>query len=424
MTHSLFVSISLLACLTPIGQAAEKAPATHDSAVAFMQSNCFECHDADTQKGGLRLDTLLPSFDNADIARQWVSVFDKVSSGEMPPKKKERPPEAERVAFLNWVKTGVSTVELARRNADGRVVLRRLNRSEYENTVRDLLGVDVALKDLLPEDSSSMGFDNVAAALSVSSVLLERYLEAADVALDAAIASGPQPASKTWSVPYGPVTTLVSDYRLKRGVRLDADGTFRIFNAGDLNSVCDRFKAPIEGHYRFKVPAWASHSDGKPIIVSILAGSFDARNPRNRTVGFYDLSPDKPRVLEFDEYLPKGGTFKLIAHELPRVPLQEDDKRAAYEGLGVSVGTVEAEGPLYPAWPPPSHTRLFGAMDFKSATAADAERVLRRFIPLAFRRRAGDAELAGYLALAKSELDAGKPFEDSIRGSESRPLLA
>ena len=74
------------------------------------------------------------------------------------------------------------------------MVLRRLNRAEYENTVRDLLGVDVDLKDLLPADTSANGFDNGAEALHVSSFLMEQYLEAADKVLDAAIANGPQPS--------------------------------------------------------------------------------------------------------------------------------------------------------------------------------------------------------------------------------------
>ena len=73
------------------------------------------------------------------------------------------------------------------------MVLRRLNRAEYANTVRDLLGVDVDLKDLLPPDTSTSGFDNSAEALHVSSYLMESYLEAADRVLDAAIANGPRP---------------------------------------------------------------------------------------------------------------------------------------------------------------------------------------------------------------------------------------
>src|SRR5207237_594781 len=79
------------------------------------------------------------------------------------------------------------------RRAEGRVALRRLNRVEYENTVRDLLGVEIDLKEMLPLDTSAHGFDNIGEALHVSSFLMERYLEAADAALNVAIANGTQP---------------------------------------------------------------------------------------------------------------------------------------------------------------------------------------------------------------------------------------
>src|SRR5688572_5965278 len=93
------------------------------------------------------------------------------------------------VRFVHW--TGrIAAAEDAERAAEGRVVLRRLNRVEYENTVRDLLGIQTELKELLPLDTSADGFDNIGAALHTSSFLMDRYLEAADVALGMAIVNG------------------------------------------------------------------------------------------------------------------------------------------------------------------------------------------------------------------------------------------
>ena len=102
----------------------------------------------------------------------------------MPPKAKPRPAEKEVRALVE---------SIGGRIAQGRAVLRRLNRVEYENTVRDLLGIDVELKELLAARRSANGFDNVGEALHTSSFLMERYLEAADTALAVAIANGPQP---------------------------------------------------------------------------------------------------------------------------------------------------------------------------------------------------------------------------------------
>src|SRR5262249_14358519 len=109
------------------------------------------------------------------------------------PKSKPRPSPNEVQALADWITKGAAAAEADRRAAQGRVVLRRLNRVEYENTLSDLLGVGVRLKEQLPPDGAADGFDNAAAALHTSSFLMERYLEAADTALNQAIANRPRP---------------------------------------------------------------------------------------------------------------------------------------------------------------------------------------------------------------------------------------
>ena len=404
----------------------------------YLEEHCFECHDDTTQKGGLRLDNLAPKFADDTIQHTWVDVFDKLSSGEMPPKKKPRPDPGQTRQVLAWVNSGVTAAEMARRNAAGRVVLRRLNRNEYENTVRDLLDIDVDLKDLLPEDTSSMGFDNVADALSISSVLMERYLEAADLALGQAIQTGPPPPpSKHWSVAYGPVTKSPTDFRLKSGMRQLEDGTLLLFNTGDTPIGCDRFKASAEGEYRVRVRAYAVNS-AVPLTLDILAGSFDQRNPRVRSVGFFDVpplqspttrpsavpppanlgasdGPEKSRVIEFTRRLPKSGTLKIQACRLGRREMSKQDVIDSYAGPGIAIAGIEADGPLNPTWPPPSTRRLFGDLDLGAATFADAAKVLQPFATRAFRRPVDAAEMAPYLDLAKSRLDAGESFADAVR---------
>src|SRR5256886_13400184 len=111
----------------------------------------------------------------------------------MPPKEKPRPPAHEVQTVIKWISERAGAAEIARRAAEGRVVMRRLNRAEYANTVRDLLGVEVDLSDLLPPDTSTNGFDNNAELLHTSSYLMRSYLDAADRVLDEAIANKPQP---------------------------------------------------------------------------------------------------------------------------------------------------------------------------------------------------------------------------------------
>ena len=125
---------------------------------------------------------------------RWRKILARVESGEMPPKKEPRPPPAQ-VADVRGQALGATGCGGGEAAAlDGRVVLRRLNRVEYENTVRDLFAVNVSVKEMLPEDAISHGFDNVGAALNVSPVLMERYLEAADAVLD----GGPRAGASNW----------------------------------------------------------------------------------------------------------------------------------------------------------------------------------------------------------------------------------
>ena len=147
----------------------------------FLEKHCYDCHGEDAQKAGLRLDTLGVGLSEAEKASRWAEVYERVAAGEMPPaKRKDQPAPAERAAFSEALKRSLLASEQQRHAADGRVMLRRLNRVEYENTLHDLFGIDTDLTGLLPEDASAHGFDNIGEALSMSPVLLERYLEAAD----------------------------------------------------------------------------------------------------------------------------------------------------------------------------------------------------------------------------------------------------
>src|SRR5262249_39587907 len=151
------------------------------------------CHAGSKPKGDFRLKSLSQDFaDNAN-RKQWLRVFEQVKEGTMPPAEKPRPPAKDLEALAAWISERTAAAETAASTSRGRVVMRRVNRAEYKNTVRDLLGVDVELDDVLPEDTSTGGFDNSAEALHVSSYLMDGYLEAADRVIDAAVAGGPQP---------------------------------------------------------------------------------------------------------------------------------------------------------------------------------------------------------------------------------------
>ena len=160
----------------------------------FIEQHCVECHDADTQKG--RLDLRALKFNPAISTNfsKWVLIHDRVSKGEMPPKKKPRPDATELEAFTKSLSASLVAVERAQMAKEGRATRRRLNRYEYENALRDLLHAPwLQVRDSLPEDGEADRFNKIGDALDVSHVQMARYLGAADYALRQVMATQVEP---------------------------------------------------------------------------------------------------------------------------------------------------------------------------------------------------------------------------------------
>jgi mono/diheme cytochrome c family protein len=124
---------------------------------SFFEQHCLECHRSENPVANLRLDKLPIDFDQDAFAAQWAKVLKRVHSGEMPPKSKPRPTGPDLRAFESAIQTRLKAGEEVRRAPQERVVLRRLNRIEYENSIKDLLGIEVELQELLPADASPNG---------------------------------------------------------------------------------------------------------------------------------------------------------------------------------------------------------------------------------------------------------------------------
>jgi mono/diheme cytochrome c family protein len=159
--------------LTP----ADSIPAPAGEYRAVINQYCVGCHNADDKVAGLILDKIDLS-NVAANAETWEKVVLKLRSGLMPPPSAPHPSQAARDSMVSWLETSLDKAEAAMPNP-GRPLLRRLNRAEYANAIRDLLALDVDASNLLPPDDSGYGFDNNADVLGVSPVLLERYLTAA-----------------------------------------------------------------------------------------------------------------------------------------------------------------------------------------------------------------------------------------------------
>ncbi len=308
-----------------------------------------------------------------------------------------------------------------------RAVLRRLNRTEYQNTVRDLLGVDVDLKELLPLDSSAGGFDNVGEALHISSFLLDRYLEAADKALNVAIANLPQPplVKKRYSL---------KDERLVKTttekVYLDRDDSLVMFSSSPWNAITvGQFYPPDRGRYRIRISAYGHQSVVKPVTYRVDAGPM-LMGTKNHLVSYFDAAADKPTVIEFVDHFEARNHIRISPYGLAGAQVVTKVGADKYDGPGLGIDWVEVEGPLHETWPPESHRRIFGDMPqdkapiYNYSTRAevvskqpivDADRILRNFARRAFRRPVTDADIQPLVKLVETKLAEPRSFEQAVR---------
>lgn len=206
MSRLAFQSAFLLfAILIPCASSSSTAGA--DELVGFVRAHCLDCHNSTTKEGGLNLEPLsLDSLNFADSAhglRSLIRMHDRVRDGEMPPKAVDSPTPAVRQAFLNAAAQRIVAAESQAAHGLGRSTIRRMNRVEYEQTLRDLLGLPLLrVKELLPEDGQQFGFDKVSGALDISHIQMMKYLQTADAALRQAIVSESKaPETKTWREP-------------------------------------------------------------------------------------------------------------------------------------------------------------------------------------------------------------------------------
>lgn len=410
MIRARLLLIGVGCCLTM----AQTSLAQDDADIAsvarpFLKQHCLRCHADEVAEGQLRLEQLSADASQPAVFRQWREVLSRVKQGTMPPKDEPRP-DAAQVTDLVAKLTARLDDAAAKKRAQGRVVLRRLNATEYENTLCDLFAVDVSVTSILPEDAIENGFDNIGAALNVSPVLVERYLEAADVVLDAAVAPVHHLESKTQR--YDLYDSL-PDWFIA-GVFKRSDGVILFRNSGDSASDLRKFKSPSAGQYKFRISASAYNSK-TPLPMAVLLGSFVVSGDRVSRLGYFDANPGEPKTVEFEgQLMAKNETVKVTPVALPFVYLKHETM-PDYPGPGLYIHWIEVEGPLPESWPTESYRRVFGDMDPKKGTIADAEKVLRGLLPKAFRRPVADDDVKPYVALVAASLEAGQPYESALR---------
>ena len=395
----------------------------------FLQKHCNDCHDAESNKGGLDLTKLGADLSQPEAMAKWVRIFDRVDQGEMPPKKKAKPDPLEKSLFSKTLATGITIVD----RANKATVLRRLNRNEFEQTLNDLLGVNEELTPLLPEDGRAQGFDKVGEALDLSSVHLQRTMDAARQALNAAMNKGDAPVKTDITIGFADGRN--AQHIGKSWHKLD-DGSVVVFSEGGYPAVMADFEATVPGLYRVTLSG-RSFQNTKPVMATIFTGAFGSGTPT--------------RFLSTQEFSVEGSEIKLElqlkARDKVRLfpSLREFDYNmnqktgpGKYPGPGLALKPMRVEGPLVPQWPGLGHKLMFGDLpNAPTAEAAkrmkyerrrtqqmyettstqpsvDGSRLIKGFMARVSREKSAADQADPYIKLFESELKSGSSFEESL----------
>ncbi|MEO2013135.1 MAG: DUF1592 domain-containing protein [Fuerstiella sp.] len=384
----------------------------------FIKTYCIECHSGDQPKAGL---SLVPFRDSASLVKQrkaWDVVLGRIATGEMPPKGQRKPSVAEAVAFTDLVKAIFDDHDRNAKPNPGRVTMRRLNRVEYRNTVRDLIGVDFDPTEDFPSDDIGYGFDNIGDVLTLSPFLMERYVAAAEQIMSQAIVPVPPPViERHLNSIYTEPASAESSTLVVNGFRpMRTNGT-KFIHLGPINTP---YKWDPDGTYIFRTRVYADSEDGNPIRVSILVHGKDLPDPSPEAEldKFLGRAQRPARILK--TFLIKATTPEAAETLEVRVPAMPNRHRMqiaidkAPEGGPHStlwVQYLRLNGPLDPR--PRSHHRLLATSE--NNQSGQTREVMSRFLRRAFRRPVMPDELDRSTELVDAVMAEGDTWEAAIQ---------
>ncbi|MCS1409823.1 MAG: hypothetical protein M2R45_03009 [Verrucomicrobia subdivision 3 bacterium] len=381
---------------------ASPEPATFATlAKPFFKQYCTNCHGNEKQKAGLNLEAFN---DNVALYQErdlWESVRDMLTEREMPPEKKMQPTEKERIQVVQFINEELAKFDCDEISQPGRVTLRRLNRAEYNNTIRDLMGVNFQPAADFPLDEVGYGFDNIGDVLSLSPILMEKYLAAAEQIVSEAILT---------EIPEWPPTQKfeVEQFRSRGGdhVRRE-DNVMGFFREGTATKL---FRVEHEGTYRLKIRAYGQQAGPDPTRLSVRINRQEAQ------IIDVDAFDTRPAVYTVDLHLPAnshrlelGYTNNYNQQDNPVTELNGD--RNLFVDYVILEGPLELEPPVLPE----SHTRLFTETPTPGQELEVAKHILSAFVTRAYRRPVTSGELERLLDLVNYALEQKASFEEAIQ---------
>jgi hypothetical protein len=427
ISHVKLLKLSCLTGLLVFGSQSHRAFAAELSGAAqfhkdiepILTEYCSDCHADGAKKGGVAFDEFKSDSDILENHDLWLNALNYLRAGLMPPGTNSHPTQAEQLRIANWIKASVFNFNP--QNPDpGRVTLRRLNRVEYRNTIRDLMGIDYDTDTEFPADDTGYGFDDIGDVLTVSPMLLEKYVAAAKdivaqaVPTDSKMIAENVIAGSRFRVGGGAVGSGAGaagggagGAGGRRGQARDSTLTLPYDKPATVGST---FNAAHDGSYQLALEL-------------AVKGAFDY-DPRKCRVIFklddqelvnkdFAWSDNKTFPFQFDEKLPAGA--HSLTCELQ--PLNPDVQGS--NTLSMRIVSVTIRGPMDKQyWTRPKNFDRFFTQDAPDRPADRrkyASEILRKFATKAYRRPVDDKTVDRLTALAEaSYTQPGKTFEAGV----------
>lgn len=383
------------------GPAAAQEPQARDAFQAdiapLLKRYCVDCHSKDDAEAGIVLD----EFDSQAAAvkggRTWLRVLDALEGRVMPPADEPQPSLEELETMTGWIEKDFLAAQCGQQSSPAPVVIRRLNRQEYNNTVRDLLGIDLNLADSFPPDDIGFGYDNVGSALNISPVHVEKYLDAAELALQKAIVlpdAGEFPPVELIGLsthPLPPDKAVEFEHSLKPGQYLV---DFSLVRVGVAESVPP--PRLVVGFGRDRRTVDAVRVQDETIVYRYWLGV--AEGDKLVHVALAPGQAEKSNAIK-----PTGVAANVSG----------DQRYGGDRGLHVDSMVVRGPVPLTTDRLPESHRRiLFRTPGYGDESRLDSGRqVIHRFAERAFRRPVQPDEVERVLRIFRLADDRGESFE-------------
>lgn len=381
-------------------------PPFHEAITPFLEANCLDCHSGDEPEGDLNLALDDSTQDVLENRSRWEKAFDMIRIGAMPPPDYSTPKEEETEQVVAWLDNTLFFVDCEATPDPGRVTMRRLNRTEYTNTVQDLFGIKFDPAKGFPSDEVGYGFDNIGDVLTVPPLLLEKYLDAAEQITQKVILTGDP------DIQYSPRD--VNRLKTSGGAFAEKSAGQVVMSSSGATATYENAEFPRDAEYIVRVEAAGDQAGDEPVKLDVKVG--------DKSVGTVEVANDKKTPKSFDI----RKAFKKGKRPIS-VTFTNDFYRKRIGDRNAFVFTVELIGPLGVdrSKLPKSHHELTKArpskdQSAKKAAAKNLAPLLRRM----FRRTVSDEEVSQFAQFAQLAADRGEPFEYGMQVAIQAALVS